>query len=242
MTPETRRIPDALLERYLADALDAAERARLDANLADSPRDRARLEELRADSAAFLIQHPPAPLVARFREERRRALWWRWMGLLIPTLAAAAGALVFLLPIENPYTSKGSVVLVLHRKTDQGSHPVSPGIPLFPHDSVRFTVKTLENGFVAVLSHDAQGTVTVYYPFEGEAAAPYDATHPELPDAIELDDVLGPEHVYALHSTRPFELRWAVDALRQGHPLEKAAPPGISVGHASFIKERPPQK
>lgn len=242
MTPESRRIPDALLERYLADSLDAAEKARLDANLTDSPRDQARLEELRADSAAYLIQHPPAPLVVRFQEGRRRALWWRWTALLIPTLAAAAVALVLLPPVEDPYTTKGSVVLVLHRKTAEGSLPVSPGVPLAPHDSVRFEVKTRANGFVAVLSRDARGTVTVYYPFEGEAAAPYDPTQPELPGAIALDDTLGLEDVYALHSTRPFELKWAVETLKAGRPLSEAAPAGISVGHASFMKAPPPQK
>lgn len=75
MTPQARRIPDTLLERYLTDALDAQTKALLEATLAESPEDRARLEELRADSAAFLIQHPPGPLVERFRQERKRARW-----------------------------------------------------------------------------------------------------------------------------------------------------------------------
>lgn len=69
MTAEARHIPDALLERYLTDSLDAAERARLEATLADSRQDQARLAELRADSEAFLLRHPPDSLVARFREE-----------------------------------------------------------------------------------------------------------------------------------------------------------------------------
>jgi anti-sigma factor RsiW len=77
MKPQVRRIPDVLLERYLADSLNAAERIRLEASLADSLQDRARLEELRTDSRAFLIQHPPAPLVARFQEEQRQGRWWR---------------------------------------------------------------------------------------------------------------------------------------------------------------------
>lgn len=89
MTAGARRIPDALLERYLSDSLDAAERARLEMALADSLQDRVRLEELRSDSTAFLIQHPPAPLVARFQEERRRERWWRWLALFTAVLPVA---------------------------------------------------------------------------------------------------------------------------------------------------------
>jgi hypothetical protein len=241
MTPEARRIPDALLERYLTDSLDAEEKARLEACLADSPQDRARLGELRADSAAFLIQHPPALLVSRFQEGQRRALWWRRSALLIPALAAAAVVLVLLPPIEDPYTAKG-LVLVLHRKTETGSLQVPDGGALAPRDSVRFAVKAPVNGFVAVLSRDARGMVTVYYPFKGKTAAAYRATEPMLPGALELDDTLGPEDVYALHSTQPFELKWAVEALKAGRPLAKAAPAGISVGRASFVKVPPPQK
>jgi anti-sigma factor RsiW len=70
---------DALLERYLAGALDEESRARVETLLADSAAARARLEELRADSAAFLLLHPPGPLVAHFKEERRRS-WWQWSG------------------------------------------------------------------------------------------------------------------------------------------------------------------
>ncbi len=39
-----RRIPDALLERYLAQALEGEPRARVEALLAESAPDRARLE------------------------------------------------------------------------------------------------------------------------------------------------------------------------------------------------------
>lgn len=61
MNAEPRRIPDALLERYLADALSAEAKARLEATLAVSPRDQERLKELRADSEDFLLRHPFTP-------------------------------------------------------------------------------------------------------------------------------------------------------------------------------------
>jgi hypothetical protein len=238
MTPEPRRIPDALLERYLADALPTEAKARLEATLAASSGDQARLAELRADSAAYLLQHPPGPLVARFQEESRRAKWWRRPTLFAPLLAATAAAVVLALlpPTDDPYTVKGSVILVLHRKTAHGSTPVLPGGTVAPHDSIRFEVKGETDGFVAVLSRDPQGTLSVYYPFGGTAAAPYDVGQPLLPGAIELDDTLGREDIYVLHSTRPFDVTWALQALRAGRRLNEAAPTGISVGHASIVK------
>jgi anti-sigma factor RsiW len=168
MTPEPRRIPDALLERYLADALSAEAKARLETTLNTSPRDQARLAELRADSAAFLLQHPPGPLVARFEAASRKQKWWQRPRLLAPLFAATAAAaivLALLPPPEDPYTAKGPVILVLHRKEGARSVTVPMNGPVAPHDSLRFEVKGATGGFVAVLSRDSQGVLTVYYPF-----------------------------------------------------------------------------
>jgi hypothetical protein len=247
MTSEPRRIPDALLERYLTDALPAAEKARIEAILAASPQDHQQLAELRADSEAFFLRHPPGPLVARFQEQTRRARWWRGSMLLVPVLVAAGIALVVYPrppPIEDPpYIPKGNgAVLTLHRKTAQGSSPVPPPGPLYPHDDVRFTVKGIASGFIAVLSRDGRGTITVYYPFGGQAAAPYDESQHALPRAIKLDDTLGPEDLYVLHSPQPFELPWAVQALIAGTLPQEAKRRDISVGHFAFEKRSPAQK
>ncbi len=234
-----RRIPDALLERYLAQALEGEPRARVEALLAESAPDRARLEELRADSAAFLIEHGPGPLVARYEAERKPPAWWRrWPVLLAPALAAAV-ALGVLWPGEDPYTVKGSVVLALHRKVGETSTRVGPDEPLAPGDAVRFEVRADKDGFVAVLGRDSRGAVTVYHPYGGTQAAPYAAGAPLLPTAIELDDAPGAEDLYALHAPSPFALEVAVRALEAGRPLEKALPSGVSVGRARLTKRTP---
>jgi RNA polymerase sigma factor (sigma-70 family) len=69
VSPSTRRITDALLEHYIADELEPEEKARLEAILAASPMDQARLAELRADSAAILLRHPAGPLIARILDD-----------------------------------------------------------------------------------------------------------------------------------------------------------------------------
>jgi hypothetical protein len=108
--------------------------------------------------------------------------------------------------------------------------------PVAPRDTIRFEVKGAAGGFVAILSRDPQGAISVYYPFGGSTAEPFDAAQSLLPHAIELDDTLGHEDLYVLHSTKPFDVGWAVQALGAGRPLKEAAPAGISVGHASFVK------
>lgn len=67
MNPSSRYISDLILERYIADALDATTRSRVDALLARSPADSERLKKLLADSKEFLQRHPPEELLGRFR-------------------------------------------------------------------------------------------------------------------------------------------------------------------------------
>ncbi|WP_164015294.1 hypothetical protein [Pyxidicoccus trucidator] len=233
MSEGGRRLQEALLERYLADALSPEARRQVDAVLEASAADRERLAELRADSAAFLVQHPPGPLVARYEASQpaRRRPWWV---LLVPALAASV--LVVVWQREDPFTVKGGVSLVLHRKAGDGSARVEPGATLAPGDVLQFEVKAAGDGYVAVLSRDGQGIVTVYHPFEGTQAAGYQAARPMLQAAIELDDVRGREDVYALHSREPFALDWAVAALKEGRRLEDVAPKDVTVEHVGFDK------
>jgi hypothetical protein len=243
MTPGTRRIPDALLDRYLADDLRVEAKARLEATLASSPADQARLAELRADSAAFLVQHPPRILVERFHEKQRRTKVWRWPALRTPELAVVAVVVLVLLTFANwprdpqrGTTAKG-LVFAMYRKVSESSAQVAAGETLAPGDSVGFVVKADKSGFVAVLSKDAKDTVSVYYPYGGAKAAPYDVSQLQLPVAIALDDTLGREDVYALYSTQPFELGWAVQALKSGQPLGKVAPKEVVVVTSYFLKQ-----
>jgi len=250
MTSQSRRIPDSLLEHYLADALDARTRAQLEETMASSPLDQARLRELRADSAAFLTQHPSGPLVERFRQQRQRRQWWRRWPVLIAPVAAAVAIAVWVFPrqIDDPdILAKGPPILVVYARpashTDYEEMPehlrpfrVTPDRVLIPGDSISFDVRASSDGFFAVLGLDAKGVVTVYHPWQGTAAKPYDAAQPSHRWGFELDDTLGREDVYVLHSTQPFELEWAIRALKEGRDLKSVAPKGISVGSTFFMK------
>jgi anti-sigma factor RsiW len=63
MNAGERRIPETILECYLAGSLDKEARAEVEALLMESGVDRARLVELQSELAEFLMQHPSGPRV-----------------------------------------------------------------------------------------------------------------------------------------------------------------------------------
>ncbi|MBE2249048.1 MAG: DUF4384 domain-containing protein [Myxococcus sp.] len=232
---EPRPIPDALLERYLAGALTGEALARVERALADSPSERARLDALRADSAAFLISHPPGKIASRLATPRRpRWLWW------VPVVAVASAALgVFIVQreaeAEAEATVKGSLVFTAFRQREGGAaEALKPGAVVRPGDRVRFSVRAPGAGFVAVLSRDGAGHASVYYPFAASQPAAHDGNEALLPDAIRLDDVLGAERVWALFSARPFELSPLLRQLERG---ETPSATGLSTASLMWTKE-----
>jgi hypothetical protein len=241
MSQGARRVQDAVLEMYLASALDEPARARVERVLAESEVDRARLAELRADSEAFLLSHPPAAFAARLEPARRRTerRWLPWLGTALAASAAVFGGVLLRPVVETPepeYVAKGAVTLTVYRRQAGGGVPVQPGEALGAGDALQFEVKAGTSGYVAVLSRDGAGHVTVYYPYGGDAAAAYVPGQPLLPGAIELDGTPGTEQLYALFSPEPFTLGGAVKALESGAALEPVLPGTVRVARASLAK------
>ncbi len=232
-----RRIKDALLERYLAEAVDPDLRAELDKILAESPGDRARLEALRADSAAFLFQHPPGPLLARLDAERKPASKWAWAFRLGPALALAATLAVFVVVRTEPERSvKGSIALAVYRQVPGGSQRVSAGDRLAAGTVVRFEVRSTQSGYVCVLGKDSSGQVTVFHPYGAEEAGAYDPQAPLLSTAITLDSTPGRERLFAIVAATSFRLEPVVAAVRSGKSLSGVLPDGAAVDEMEFAR------
>jgi len=224
----SRAVPDALLERYLAGDLPAEKKAALDAQLTAD--DRARLDELRADSAAYLVKHPPGPLVAKLGDAPRRP-WWQF---LAPVVVAATVAVVLWVRTREPdETVKGGVVFAVQKRDGGG---VRGGDVVHPKDVVRFELRAPGPGYVAVLSRDGAGHVTVYYPYGEVDAAPYLPEQSLLPGAIALDDTLGEEKVYALWSGHGFKLTPLVEALERDGRM--SAPDGVTLLELDWDKRQ----
>ncbi|MBL8952403.1 MAG: DUF4384 domain-containing protein [Myxococcaceae bacterium] len=211
-----RPIPEALLERYLANDLGPDERRSVDERLAASAPDRARLDAMRADSAAFLIKHPPGPVAAKLAEPSRARGFIGWLAPL--ALAAAAFIAVVMLkpPPEPDIGLKGDVALAVFRQTEGGAERVESGATLKAGDKLRFEVRAKEAGYVAIVSRDGAGAVTVYYPFQGTTSAAYRPEEALLPGAIALDETPGEEVVWAVYATKAFELDSVMKAVAAG--------------------------
>ncbi len=225
----SRQVKDVLLEKYLADAMTPEARVALEKTLAASPDDAARLAELRADSQAFLIQHPPAPFAARVLEktERPRRAFWQW---LVPVGALVAALLVLLVrsPRVEPETSiKGALGLTVHRQLQSGSETLTPEATLHPGDSLRFELSAARPGFVAVFGRDASGHVVAFTPQEGTQALKQLLARELLPDAIQLDDAGASEAFFAVWAPESFDVQRVARAIDEGTPVESVVPGAV---------------
>jgi hypothetical protein len=236
----TRIDEDCLSDRRL-DALSAGE---LESEAAGAAREHlarcarcaARREALARDAEAFLAAHPAPPaqrVVALSTRRRPRALWWS-AGL------AAAAALLFMVRSPEPQErskGEGSVgFFVRHGDTVRRG---SSGERVMPGDALRFVVSQREPSHVAVLSRDAAGQASVYFP-AGEHAVLVDAgVEHALDSSVILDEVLGTERLYALRCTRAVELA-PLRARLAASEVEPAWPQGCQVERLTLLKVWPP--
>jgi hypothetical protein len=217
-----RTFTDLELERLLANDLPPSRAAEIESKATAA--DRARLEELRAEHAAFLatvdvdaevraigkrmatIEPVPAP---------RR--WWRWLAAG-GTLAAAAATLVLVLrrgerPADDPDLQiKGDgVSLVVHTPTRR----LANGDTVLSGERIRFEVLATRRGYVTIVGVDGTGKPSVYVPFGGAAAIELDpAASSILPGAIQLDTTPGDETFFAFFSERPFAIETVMPAVK----------------------------
>lgn len=198
-----RKYTDLQLERSLAGdlTLDGA-----------TPADTARLEELRAENAAFLatvdVDAEVRRIQARLPEpEKKAAPWWRWMFAGGGLLAAAAAIMLVVRPkSEDDLQTKGDgITFLIHTP----SRTLASGDAVTAGEKIRFEIGA-PKGFVAVYGVDGSGATTIYYPYGASAAAAYDPTTRVLPGAIALDATPGAEHFFAVYSAEPFAIDAAV--------------------------------
>lgn len=229
-----RSITDVLLERYLARDLDPALLASVEERLARSEPDRLRLQELQADSAAFLAAHPPGQVVARIEQRARSRRVWR---LAIPgVLLAGLAAGVMLIVHGLPPVDQSAIRLAIHAAAEPGGK-VGPVQVATAGDAVRFVLTGRAMGYVAVVGRTPDGAVQVYVPREGTEAERYDPAQPMLPGVSELQAGEGREEIIGIFSPARFDLPPVLEALRAGKPLDGLLPEG-SVTATVPLKKR----
>lgn len=204
-----RAFTDIELERLLADDLPAARVAEIEAK--STAADRARLAELRAEHAAFLASVDVAAEVRGIGkklatlEPKPRRVWWRWV-LSGGALAAAVAAVLLVVRREKPVDEpdlliKGNAIsLVIHTPTRQ----LGTGDTVVAGERIRFEVIAPRRGYLVIVGVDGSGKSTVYHPYGGTDAVPFDPAASMVPGAIQLDATPGDEMFYAYYAEQPF--------------------------------------
>ncbi len=124
------------------------------------------------------------------------------LAVVAPLLAAALVLLSVRLPPPSHYAgTKGSVGVEVYVQRDDGAARVHNGDILHEGDRIRFATRADGYEDVVVLSVDGAGIVSVFYPDDADAdplpVPPF--ARQLLPDAIELDDAVGPELYVAVY-------------------------------------------
>lgn len=189
-------ISDLRFDRLFAGELSVAERDLAHAHVDHCVTCGARLRELEAERAAFVLRPLPLGLAPR---PRFRPRWW-WTAP-ISALAAAAIAVVFLKSGvdapdgERTKGSDGPQLLLMAGQADQLVAVVSDDA-VHPGDYLQAGYTAMHPGFGAVLSRDGAGHASTYVPASGDAMVALPAgTERSFPASTILDDVIGTERI-----------------------------------------------
>jgi len=220
-------LSDLCLDERMAGELAADDARAADDHLAGCARCRRRHDELVAGRARFRAAIPPL---------RRRATW-RTVAAIGGALAVAASvALVLRAPVVGTRT-KGGARLGLVIARGDAMRIASAGERVHPGDTVSFLVTSARPTYVAVLSRDGAGRLSVYFPSDERTTRVVAGREVQLPRATVLDDTLGIEQLYGVFCDAPV----AVDTLRvalTAGPTEPLLPAGCVVDAAILEKVR----
>lgn len=218
----SRRLSDLQLERLLADALGADEKARVEAVLQQSPADAEALRLLKADTEAFLFKAPAAPFVDQVLPAPRRSFFGWFASLGAVAAAALALFLVWKPAAGDDFGVKGTVAW----KVTAGQRTLTPKAGVPGGETLNFVVTSAKPAYAAVISHAPDGWF-VYVP-----ATRVEPGQTLLPTGAKLDANLGLETLHLVSSLTPFDALAVKDALVSG-----TAPPNVEVESLAFQKE-----
>ena len=242
-------LSDLQLDALALGALDAAQARQAESHLASCTRcsDRRQgLDEATRGSAEALARSPGrvAPTAGK---AARRSAQRVWLGGAVGALAAAAALL--LLIGRSPLLSDGTLLSSGDQVRTKGTSSVGffvrhAGVVrrgnererVSPGDALRFVVTSSVPRYVAVLSRDGAGQVSVYHPSGPRAARVEPGVERPLDTSVVLDGVLGEERLYALTCSEPIELAAVSDGLRQTNG-EPAWPAECSIERFVLLKQ-----
>ncbi|MCA9537871.1 MAG: hypothetical protein KC620_03220 [Myxococcales bacterium] len=148
-------------------------------------------------------------------------------------LALAAGVIIALRvspppPETDEFRLRGGFDLQVVVHDGAASRPASDGSTVHPGDRLRFEITTRAAGHVLILGRDSRGEVYLCAPQSGGGhSAVVEARDAAwaLPDAMQLDDVLGTETLMAVFCPADFEYESLARAVRTAASMETTVLP-----------------
>jgi hypothetical protein len=198
-----------MIDALALDALDHDTAAHVLAHLASCARcrgDQKDAAELREQFARSVL---PRGLPVRPRR--------RWAWLAVPAVAVAVLIIALWQRPErrDELGIKGDASWQVFGNRDGQTFAVRDETELVPGDRIRFVVLPDGAKYLLVASVDGSGTVTIYYPYNGEHSASIKGDRFELAGSIVLDDAPGPERIYAILSDHPVAAAVVAAQLRE---------------------------
>jgi hypothetical protein len=227
----------------MAGEVTEAQRSEVQTHLDECRMCAERSQALEAGRESFL-QTPPPRAMPGERPARARV---KTIPILVPSSVVILLALAFLLhsglgsrkgdpALDLGIRTKGQEHLGFLVKRDRKVTRGSAGEVLYPGDALQFFYTSTESAYLAVISVDGAGRVSVYHPEGNRAQAIEPGNEVALSSSVVLDEVLGPETIYGLFCKEPIAIEPVVTVLRS-RPHEPPIPKGCRVRKIRVVKK-----
>lgn len=223
-------VSDLVLDRVALGETTESERAAVAAHVAGCPGCAQASAALAADRAAWASEADVANLAVDVLARSQRQTKQVWRQILLRrmlTPLAMGGAIALISFVAGPKLgtrTKGEFSLspyVLHPE-NASAGGLHLGEPLHPGDQLQFRYNGGQAGYLAIVSVDANGQVSSYYP-PGPTAAPVEAGRDvPLRTAVELDGTLGQEVIVGVRCQTALPLETIVGAARKAVDAARA--------------------
>jgi hypothetical protein len=213
------------LDRHLLGELPEEEEEEVRAHLAGCARCSEMIENMRPG--------PLPPLRVVQLPVRPRRTWLRRAVAAGAGLAAAASLLLVLRPAPGERSKGPGFSLSMYVQHGADVRRAAPGEAVAAGDAVRFAVNAPVATYLAVLSVDARGRASVYFPLGPRAELVAAGADTALPLATRLDDSAGEERIVGLFCPSAVELEPVRATLERGGDF---VPDGCQVTRWSFVK------
>jgi hypothetical protein len=222
-----------ILDGYRLGSLPPDVLAETEAHLGSCSRCQAAFRELENDCRLFedkILPRTISNVVERAQASSgpHRPFMRFWWVLPLAATAAALFMVVVLVnrdvdesksakqPVEDSNVLvKGDPTLHVYAKRGESVFPVKQGVSLRPKDRIRFVVEPAENRYLLIVSRDATGKLTLYYPPGAVRSGTLRPGRNELPGSIELDEAPGTESLIAVFSDSSLMVKDVLEAVRR---------------------------